>query len=214
MAVPPDQSVPSPVPGDVYVLSGFELTNTSDKEAPLYYRLLFEGDAAPNDLGDPLAFVGVTPVLQPGQSFTPPEAALTVPDVQGPSVARVSYLAAYAPALNLPDTLTSTVTFDLPTGVEDTPTYGLTLGPNVPNPFNPSTSISYALPVRGKVTLRVYNVEGRRVATLVDGVQSPGAHTAEWDGRDNAARPQPSGVYFCRLVAGGQVRTHKLVLVK
>jgi len=212
--VPPDGIVTSPVAGDVYVLSGFEVTNLSEMEAPVYYRVLFEGGAAPYDQGDPLAFVGVTPILQPGQSYTPPEAALIVPDVQGPSVSTVTYLAAYAPALNLPDTMVTTVTFDSPTGVTSPPSYGLVLGQNVPNPFNPTTSISYVLPKPTRVTLRVFNVEGRPVATLVDGMEASGPHAVVWDGRNEVGAPQPSGVYFYRLQAGAQLLTRKMVLIK
>jgi len=212
--VPPDEVVTTPVAGDVYVLSGFEITNLSDMEAPVYYRLLFDGEAVPYDRGDPFAFVGVTPVLHPGQSYAPPEAALVVPDVQGPSASTVTYLAAYAPALNLADTLVTTITFDLPIGVEDTPSYGLVLDQNVPNPFNPTTSISYVLPARTRVTLRIYNVEGRPVATLVDGVEAAGSHAVDWNGRNETGAPQPSGVYFYRLRASDQILTRKMVLIK
>jgi hypothetical protein len=212
--VPPDEFVTSPVAGDVYVLSGFELTNISAREAPIYYRLLFGGEAAPYDQGDPMAFVGVTPILKPGQSYTPPEAALIVPDVQGPSLETVTYLAAYAPALNLSDTLVTAVTFDFPTGVDDTPSYGLVLDQNIPNPFNATTSISYILPERASVTLRVYDVKGRPVAALVDGVEAPGPHAVDWDGRSDAGAPQPSGIYFYRLKADGRILTRKMVLIK
>jgi hypothetical protein len=139
---------------------------------------------------------------------------LIAPDIQGPSVSTVTYLAAYAPALNLRDTLVTTVTFDSPTGVTSTPSYGLVLSQNVPNPFNPTTSISYVLPKRTRVTLRIYNVEGRPVATLVDGVEAPGPHAADWNGRNEAGAPQPSGVYFYRLKAGEQLLTRKMVLIK
>jgi hypothetical protein len=212
--IPPDDIVTSPVVGDVYVLSGFEVTNTSDKEAPVYYRLLFDGDAMPDDQNDPLAFVGVTPVLQPLESYTPPEAALIVPDVWGPSVSTVTYLVAYAPALNMPDTLMTTITFDLPVTAGESPSYRLVLGQNVPNPFNPVTSISYVLPVRTGVTLSIYDVRGRRVATLVDKTEGAGPHSVEWDGRSDAGSLQPTGVYFYRLQAAGRTLTRKMLLIK
>jgi len=212
--VPPDDIVSSPVVGDVYVLSGFEVTNISDREAPVHYRLLFDGDAKPYDQGDPLAFSGVTPILEPGKSHAPPEAALIVPDVPGPSVNTITYLTAYAPAVNLPDTVVTTITFDLPVAIDDEPTYALVLNQNAPNPFNPTTSISYIVPARMGVTLSIYNVKGQHISTLVEGVQAPGPHSVKWDGRDSSGTPQPTGVYFYRLRAGRRTFTSKMVLTK
>ena len=83
------------------------------------------------------------------------------------------------------------------------------LAQNYPNPFNPATAISYQLPSVTYVTLKVYDVLGKEVATLVEGVQSAGSHMARFDG--SAVR---SGVYFCRLQAGSFNETKKLILVK
>ncbi|MBI4720526.1 MAG: hypothetical protein HY770_04780, partial [Chitinivibrionia bacterium] len=110
--VPPDDEAANCLqPGEAYELSGFSITNISNVEAPVYYELRFEGAAAPYDQGDPLAFGGVTPILQPGETFSPPEAALIVP-AETPAVSTITYLVAYAPALNMPDTLTTTIFFD------------------------------------------------------------------------------------------------------
>ena len=83
------------------------------------------------------------------------------------------------------------------------------LGQNYPNPFNPATVISYSIPRLGHVSLKVYDILGNKVATLEDGVQSPGAHEVVF----NAAR-LASGVYFYRLNAGGFTQTKKLMLLK
>jgi hypothetical protein len=83
------------------------------------------------------------------------------------------------------------------------------LDQNYPNPFNPSTVIDYQLPVVSHVTLKVYDVLGRLVATLVDEKQTAGEHSASFD-----ARRLASGVYFCRLVAGSQIATRKMILLK
>ncbi len=79
------------------------------------------------------------------------------------------------------------------------------LSQNYPNPFNPSTVISYTLPQNTLVTLRVYDVLGRVVQTLVDTRQSPGNHWVTFN-----AAGLPSGVYFCRLEAGSRHQTKKL----
>jgi hypothetical protein len=80
---------------------------------------------------------------------------------------------------------------------------------NYPNPFNPSTVISYKLPESGRVTLKIYDVLGREVRTLVDRRQAEGIHSATFDARD-----LPSGVYFCTLRAGSFVDTKKLTFIK
>ena len=87
------------------------------------------------------------------------------------------------------------------------------LGLNYPNPFNPSTVIPYQLPVSTHVRLDVFNVLGQRVATLVDGVQPAGYHTARWDATDEAGRAVAAGVYLYRLRGGGVTLTERMVLV-
>ena len=83
-----------------------------------------------------------------------------------------------------------------------------------PNPFNPTTTISYAVPIPGRVTLRVYDVRGAVVRTLVDGRKPAGEWSATWDGRDDSGRPSASGVYFVRLQAGGEVKHTRITLLK
>jgi hypothetical protein len=89
------------------------------------------------------------------------------------------------------------------------------LGQNIPNPFNPSTVIPYTVPLSGgHVTLRIYDVAGRLVRTLVDGVQGPGIRSVEWNASDNRGQKVGSGVYFYRLTAPGFKDTRKMVLVQ
>lgn len=83
------------------------------------------------------------------------------------------------------------------------------LNQNYPNPFNPSTIISYQLPMNSHVTLKVYDVLGREVRTLVNGRQAAGDHSVTFD-----VSNLPSGVYFYRIVAGNFVDTKKLMVVK
>jgi hypothetical protein len=94
------------------------------------------------------------------------------------------------------------------------PARALRLHPNVPNPFNPGTTLAYELPERGPVRLAVYDAAGRRIATVVDAVQDPGRHEAVWNGRGPDGARLRSGVYFARLAFGGEVRVRKILLVQ
>jgi hypothetical protein len=85
---------------------------------------------------------------------------------------------------------------------------------NYPNPFNPSTTIGYSLPVRSEVTLRIFDIMGREVATIVRDAQPAGRYQTVWDGRTGAGIPVASGVYFCRLEAGSFVKTLRMMLLK
>jgi len=84
----------------------------------------------------------------------------------------------------------------------------------VPNPFNPSTSLHCSVPSPGWVRLRVYDVAGRLLATLVDRHRSGGDFIVRWDGRDSSGHRVGSGVYFARLEVGGSATTSKIVLLK
>ncbi|MCX6133740.1 MAG: T9SS type A sorting domain-containing protein [Ignavibacteriales bacterium] len=82
------------------------------------------------------------------------------------------------------------------------------LHPNFPNPFNPSTTIRYQTPLDGPVLLKVYNVLGEEIATIVSGIQKAGFYQVQWT-------PQlPSGAYFYRLLAGIYIESRKMILVK
>ena len=87
----------------------------------------------------------------------------------------------------------------------------LRLEPCSPNPFTRVTAVAYALPAGGAVRLGIFDVAGRRIATLVDGVQPAGRHVASWDGRDASGFPVAAGVYLVRLESGGQVRNGKVL---
>ena len=90
----------------------------------------------------------------------------------------------------------------------------LRLLPNVPNPFNPMTTLRFELPGAGTVRLSVFDVAGRRVRTLVDGALAAGSHEIVWDGRDAAGRDVGSGSYLARLEFGGQSQTVRMGLVR
>lgn len=88
------------------------------------------------------------------------------------------------------------------------------LQPNYPNPFNPETTIPFSLAQAGAVQLKVFDLLGREVATLVDGPLPAGSHIARWDGRDRDGVAVSSGVYLVKLTAGAEVATRKIALLK
>jgi hypothetical protein len=85
---------------------------------------------------------------------------------------------------------------------------------NYPNPFNPTTVIRYGLPAPGRVSVKVFDLLGREVATLVDDVQEAGYRSVEWKGVTSAGSPVGSGVYFYELRAGSYVETRKMMLIR
>jgi len=115
-------------------------------------------------------------------------------------------------------------------GIEEEPWYmvlprEVKLEQNWPNPFNTKTIINYQLSIinSAPTTLKIYNILGQEVRTLVDGKQPPGYYSVRWDGRDNQGKEVSSGVYFCRLEVEGlkaesrklkAERTRKMVLIR
>jgi hypothetical protein len=85
---------------------------------------------------------------------------------------------------------------------------------NYPNPFNLETVIPYTLPENGKIQLRVYNIRGQLVRTLVNGFEEAGFKRARWNGRDDDGIEVGSGIYFVRLEVGPQILVHRITLQK
>ena len=85
---------------------------------------------------------------------------------------------------------------------------------NVPNPFNPTTSISFDLPKRCDVDLNIYNMLGKRIRTLQNGEMPAGSYSLVWDGRDDSGRPAPTGVYLYRIEAGADRAVRRMLLLK
>ncbi len=104
-------------------------------------------------------------------------------------------------------------TTDTPEAGSVNPQY-FSLDQNSPNPFNASTAISFTLPSRQDVLIRVYNILGQEVRELAGGSYSAGEHTVIWDGSDRAGRTVSSGIYFYSIEASGKVLTKKMVLLK
>lgn len=107
------------------------------------------------------------------------------------------------------------VTFDVQEGAattiepENELPAAFALSQNYPNPFNPTTQVEYSINEPGPVTLRVYNILGKEVATLVDGNQSAGSHRVAFN-----ANELPSGVYIYRLSSGNRVESRRMMLIK
>ncbi len=102
----------------------------------------------------------------------------------------------------------------IPTGATNTPRAATSLGSNYPNPFNPTTSIPFTLARTGHATLRIFDVTGRVVATLLNETAPAGAHVVRWDGRSDRGARVASGVYVARLDADDMTATRRIVLLK
>ena len=83
-----------------------------------------------------------------------------------------------------------------------------------PNPFNPRTTIGYSMPEASHVTLRIYDLRGSLVSTLVNGPVEAGDHAVAWNGRDDRGSGVASGVYFARIDSKHGVLTRKMVLAR
>ena len=85
----------------------------------------------------------------------------------------------------------------------------VSLGMAYPNPFNPVTSLDISLPDAQDVSIKIYNIKGQEISTLVSGPLNAGNHSFEWNASD-----QPSGLYIVRMVSGEYIDTQKLMLLK
>ena len=88
------------------------------------------------------------------------------------------------------------------------------LNQNYPNPFNPETSIKYTIPQAGRVTIQVFDVTGKEVATLVDNEVQAGSYETHWFGRDNNGFGVSTGVYILKMTSGTYVQAKKMMFLK
>jgi hypothetical protein len=105
-------------------------------------------------------------------------------------------------------------TIGSPTGTAGTVVYRNRLFQNVPNPFNPSTTVRFELRAPSHVTLSVYDVAGRLVRRLVNEDKTGGVHTVAWDGISDGGTRVSSGIYFYKLETVDFVQTRKMLLLK
>ena len=100
-------------------------------------------------------------------------------------------------------------------GPGTSPESGLRLRPSAPNPFSAHTSITFDLPRTVPVSLAIFDLGGRRVKTLLSNFSlAPGPHSYDWNGRDDGGPRVEAGLYFCRLDAGAERRTTRIVFTK
>ncbi|MHB1688361.1 MAG: FlgD immunoglobulin-like domain containing protein [Ignavibacteriaceae bacterium] len=102
------------------------------------------------------------------------------------------------------------------TGITNTGLKPLTfaLQQNYPNPFNPSTQIEYSIPRQANVTIKIYNILGREIKTLVSGEKTAGEYSITWNGLDNSGNQVASGAYFYRIEAGSFIQIKKMIFLK
>lgn len=89
---------------------------------------------------------------------------------------------------------------------------------NTPNPFNPTTNISFIIPrantLPSNVTIDAYNAQGRKIATIASGIFTAGKHSVSWDGNDSKGKPVPSGIYFYKICTGKHSASKRMILVR
>jgi len=85
---------------------------------------------------------------------------------------------------------------------------------NNPNPFNPQTDIRFQMPIQAQVTIKIYNMLGKEIRTLIDGKREPGFYTVSWNGDNNIGKKVASGVYLYMIKANHFVQVRKMLLMK
>ena len=129
------------------------------------------------------------------------------------SITNLSYMESSGTYLYMLRLVNNDVAVD-PVDREGTEPSTFSLSPNYPNPFNSSTRIEYNLPNSGDVLLKIFNIQGQLVRTLVNRTQEPGSHSAIWNGHSDAGSLVGSGVYIYQLECGDQIKQQKLLLLK
>ena len=85
---------------------------------------------------------------------------------------------------------------------------------NFPNPFNPSTSIAYSIPINSSVSLKIYSLLGKEIVTLVNEVKTRGEYSVQWDAKNDLGNKVTSGIYLYKLAGRGFSQTKKMILLK
>jgi hypothetical protein len=211
------------IPG-VDVLAGPDVSGVTGSDGSVVFTVVNEGELPDtfdvymsSTLGWPLSDENWIVALNPSESIDL-ESFITFPD----SAAYTTDLV-YCTATSLGDPVQTDSTWldamvEPSASVDDgTEAKVFALMPNAPNPFAGTTMIRFSIPSRSPVDLKVYDVRGRLVKSLLtsgSGAMTAGMHEVVWDGRDNNRRVVASGVYFYRLSAGERSATRKMVMLR
>ena len=220
-------------PGNLSSSDTLDVTITPVNDAPsAFRRLLPEDESVPSKLdsvvftwseandvdGDTITYALNVKIAEIDTNFTTQDTIVTVNFLSfglldGQYSVSWAIVASDGQLATEPDNGEGTFALNIATAVEELPTAGIpkefALAQNYPNPFNPSTTIRFALPKRSSVKLKIYDLLGREVVTLVDEDLQPGEYQVEFDASSLA-----SGVYIYRLEAEGFVQAKKLMLLK
>jgi hypothetical protein len=161
---------------------------------------------------DILAAVTI-PSIQPG-GYT------TVPIAWTPDTTGVMHLYLRAVLLNDPDSLNNEsypLTIDVQPEVANDDQIAapeVSLISSYPNPFTTETTLSFNLKTSAYVKIEIYNLKGQKLKSILDGKQAQGSQSVKWNGTDNSGKRVAKGIYLCKLTAGKDIITRRLVLIK
>jgi len=214
-AAAPDFVMSSPIPASYLVAGSLTFENTTG--TTIWWRVSWGGTSY---TGSNLGSITNDADGKFGPPFSGPLPSSGTQSVlfQGPATApstnnATDYALSTGVAVFANNGGTSFTVQSTATGIASTPSMAR-LYQNVPNPFNPSTTISFTMSRQENARLTVFDGHGRRVATLFDGAAVAGRNTVVWDGRDDGGRRVGSGLYFYRLVAGGIITSRKMIVLK
>ena len=178
-------------------------------EVPPEYRVLVWENPADPEFVETCIYRGI----EPGFSLGDPLLCTTSESFLETDLHQYYYVIRYRDIDGRWSAPSNEVASQYPTPVSDVP-HQVALGPIFPNPFNPSTTIQFNLVHACHVTISVYSLDGRLMSTLSDNELRSGLHSVNWNGTDNSGRPLASGIYLCRLDAGGIEMTKRMALIR
>jgi hypothetical protein len=147
-------------------------------------------------------------------AFASYDQTVNIIDFPGTSAPEAYEWATYAGSQYRPSVYGEMMPYQIGVDPAQSPVFSFSLAQNAPNPFAGGTTIRYTLPAEGRVQLRIFDVTGRLIRTLVNGPAKAGQNRVVWDGRDHEGHKLSSGVYFYRLESGTETATRKVLLLR